>query len=178
MVASTATLIRERGARATSLDDVLAHSGAPRGSIYHHFPDGKAQLLEEAVQLADGVTRRIIERAAADGDPRKAIDAFLEIWRRSLAETDARAGCPVVAVAVEGDEERPRAAAGAAFAGWCELLAGLMVKRGIEEERAQGLATLIVSAVEGGVILARAQKDIAPLERVAAELHTLLDSVL
>ena len=52
MIVSTALLMRERGARATSLDDVLEHSGAPRGSIYHHFPGGKVQLGVEAVRYA------------------------------------------------------------------------------------------------------------------------------
>ena len=54
MITSTALLIREKGARATSIDDVLAHSGAPRGSVYHHFPGGRDQLLREATDFAGG----------------------------------------------------------------------------------------------------------------------------
>lgn len=52
MVLSAAALLREHGASATSIDRVLAHSGAPRGSVYHHFPGGRAQLIDEAVTLA------------------------------------------------------------------------------------------------------------------------------
>jgi len=55
MIASTALLVRERGARATSIDDVLEHSGAPRGSVYHHFPGGRDQLLREATEFAGAV---------------------------------------------------------------------------------------------------------------------------
>ena len=52
MVASAALLIRERGARPTAIADVLAHSGAPRGSAYHYFPGGRNQLLCEAVDYS------------------------------------------------------------------------------------------------------------------------------
>ena len=63
MVISTALLVREQGARATSIDDVLAHSGAPRGSVYHHFPGGRTQLLREATDYAGEFVAKRIERA-------------------------------------------------------------------------------------------------------------------
>ena len=62
MVRSAALLIRERGAKATAISDVLKHSGAPRGSAYHYFPDGRTQLLCEAVDYAgEYIARRISE---------------------------------------------------------------------------------------------------------------------
>jgi len=63
MVISTALLVREQGARATSIDDVLAHSGAPRGSVYHHFPGGRQQLLSEAIDYAGEFVAARIETA-------------------------------------------------------------------------------------------------------------------
>ena len=64
MIVSTALLMRERGARATSLDAVLEHSGAPRGSVYHHFPGGREQLLREATDYAGEYVARRLERTA------------------------------------------------------------------------------------------------------------------
>jgi TetR/AcrR family transcriptional regulator, lmrAB and yxaGH operons repressor len=49
MIRSAAALFGSRGLCATSFADVLADSGAPRGSIYHHFPGGKRQLAEDAI---------------------------------------------------------------------------------------------------------------------------------
>ena len=54
MVRSAASLIRTRGVNATSFSDVLADSGAPRGSIYHHFPGGKDQLVDAAIHSRIG----------------------------------------------------------------------------------------------------------------------------
>src|SRR5262245_30994926 len=102
MVVSTALLMRERGARATSLDAVLEHSGAPRGSIYHHFPGGREQLLREAVEYAGRYVERRLERA---DDPLAALDQLFDEYRENLVASDFRAGCPIVAVAVETRED-------------------------------------------------------------------------
>ena len=52
MLDSTALLLRERGVGGVTVDAVLAHSGAPRGSVYHHFPGGRNQLLLEALEAS------------------------------------------------------------------------------------------------------------------------------
>ena len=91
MVVSTAVLVREQGARATSIDDVLAHSGAPRGSVYHHFPGGRAQLLGEATDYAGGFVARRIERAGARVE---LLDAFLGTYRRQLMRDRVPGGLP------------------------------------------------------------------------------------
>ena len=100
MIVSTALLMRERGARATSLDAVLEHSGAPRGSVYHHFPGGREQLLREATDYAGEYVAPAARADAAD-DPLAALDSLLDEYRDNLLASDFRAGCPVVAVAVE-----------------------------------------------------------------------------
>ena len=65
MILSQALLQRERGVAGTALPDVLEHSGAPRGSIYHHFPQGRTQLAEEATEwAADFISRRLGTRLA------------------------------------------------------------------------------------------------------------------
>jgi AcrR family transcriptional regulator len=74
MVLSAAALLREYGANATSIDRVLAHSGAPRGSVYHHFPGGRAQLIEEAVALAGAFISGLIETATRTDDPLDAVE--------------------------------------------------------------------------------------------------------
>ena len=83
MIVSTALLVRERGARATSLDAVLEHSGAPRGSVYHHFPGGREQLLREATDYAGDYVARRLERDSGD-DPLAAIEALFDEYSASL----------------------------------------------------------------------------------------------
>lgn len=171
MIDSTSLLIRERGVEATALSDILEHAGAPRGSIYHHFPGGKAQLVEEATRASGGAFAEGMTAALAGGDPIAALRAFADGWLATLRDSDFAAGCPVVAVAVEGDRmPAARAAAGEAFAAWQAALADALEAHGLAPARAQGVAALTVSAIEGAVVLARAQRSSLPLERVADEL--------
>ncbi|HEV3055266.1 MAG TPA: TetR/AcrR family transcriptional regulator [Solirubrobacteraceae bacterium] len=179
MIESAALLIRERGVKATSFSDVLAHSGAPRGSIYHHFPGGKAQLVLEATRYAGEFTAAGLAAALSEHDPVAAIKRFCDLWRRILTRSDFADGCPVVAVALEGDSSpAARAAAADAFSAWEELIAGALIPHGMPADRAAGIASLVIAAIEGGVVLARAQRSTAPLERVAAELERVLVAAL
>src|SRR5262249_43210887 len=78
MLDAASTLVRERGASATSLDDILAHSQAPRGSVYYYFPGGRTQLIEEALERAG---EDILQFIAGDGTPAEVFAAFIAAWR-------------------------------------------------------------------------------------------------
>ena len=179
MIASTALLMRERGARATSIDAVLEHSGAPRGSVYHHFPGGREQLLRESTEYAGEYVARRLEQAPA-GDPLAALDALIDEYCATLATTDFRAGCPVMAVAVESAEEGPdlRDDVAGVFDRWRQTIARSFVTSGIDDARADELAMLVIASFEGAVVLSRAYRDLAPLENLRHELHRLLDAEL
>ncbi|MGI5423912.1 TetR/AcrR family transcriptional regulator [Streptomyces sp. CA-179760] len=176
MVLSAAALLSEYGASATSIDRVLAHSDAPRGSVYYHFPDGRAQLINEAVALAGDFIAGLIDAAMQADDALAAIDAFFGLWRQRLVDSDFRSGCPIVAVAVETNDDAPQLArsAAAVFARWQKALAALFLKNGLPEERSKRLAAFIIAAVEGAVIMCRAEESTAPIEAAAAEIHELL----
>ncbi|MCF1595847.1 TetR/AcrR family transcriptional regulator [Streptomyces muensis] len=176
MILSAAVLLAEYGASATSVDRVLAHGDAPRGSVYYHFPDGRAQLINEAVALAGDFIAGLIDAAMQTDDALAAIDAFFGLWRQRLVDSDFRSGCPIVAVAVETNDDAPQLArsAAAVFARWQEALASLFLKNGLAEERSKRLAAFVIAAVEGAVIMCRAEESTAPLEAAAAEIHELL----
>ena len=175
MVLSAALLIRERGAHATAISDVLAHSGAPRGSAYHYFPGGRTQLLCEAVDLAgDHVGGVIVEAESGLG----LLDTLIDKYRRQLLDSDFRAGCPVVAVAVESGSEEDRVRmepaterAAAAFDRWTDLIAQRFVSDGIAAADATELAMFATSAIEGAIVLARVRRDVAPLDAVHRQLR-------
>ncbi|OBI47751.1 TetR/AcrR family transcriptional regulator [Mycobacterium sp. E787] len=178
MVVSAALLIRERGAHATAISDVLEHSGAPRGSAYHYFPGGRTQLLCEAVDYAGEHVAAVIDEA---GGGLELLDTLIDKYRRQLLETDFRAGCPVVAVSVEAGEQsdRERMApvverAAAVFDRWSDLIAQRLIADGIAPDRAHELAVLTTSALEGAIVLARVRRDLTPLDVVHRQLHRLL----
>lgn len=175
MIVSATQLFREQGLSGTGFRDVVTHSGAPRGSIYHHFPGGKNELAEEAVRFAGATVAGQIERAAQAGSPQAMIQAFTGGWRRRLERSEFRAGCPVIAVAIEADAAPDVAAAAAeAFAAWEALLAQELRRSGIPRARAGRLATLTVTAIEGAVIQCRVARSTAPLDEVERELVAVI----
>ena len=180
MVVSAALLIRERGAHPTAIADVLEHSGAPRGSAYHYFPGGRTQLLCEAIDYAGEHVAARIAKAARGID---ALDALVESYRRQLLRTDFRAGVRSSRLRskrvtqTSGTRQRPvidRAAA--AFARWTDLTAQLFVADGIAAARADELAMLMTTALEGAIVVARASRDVKPLDVVHRQLRALLQA--
>jgi AcrR family transcriptional regulator len=170
MVVSAALLIRERGAHATAISDVLEHSGAPRGSAYHYFPGGRTQLLCEAVDYAGEHVAGVITEAA---DGLELWDTLIDKYRRQLLDSDFRAGCPVVAVSVEADEETVIERAAAAFDHWTGLIAQRFIADGLAADPANELAMLATSALEGAIVLARVRRDLTPLDVVHRQLRNV-----
>lgn len=182
MVISAALLIRERGAHPTAIADVLEHSGAPRGSAYHYFPGGRTQLLCEAIDYAGEYIATRIADAKSGLD---VLDGLIAHYRKQLVRSEYRAGCPVVAVAVEsGDPAKQDQAApvidraAAAFARWTDLIAQRLVADGVTKSRADELAMLSTTAIEGAIVVARASRDLKPLDVVHGQLRDLLQAEL
>lgn len=171
MVVSAALLIRERGAHATAISDVLEHSGAPRGSAYHYFPGGRTQLLCEAVDYAGEHVAARIDRAESG---LQLLDTLIDNYREQLLATDFRAGCPIVAVSVEAGDEQVIERAAAVFDRWSDLIGQRFIADGLPRERAGELAVLATTAIEGAILMARVRRDLTPLNVVHRQLRDLL----
>jgi AcrR family transcriptional regulator len=171
MARSAVVLFGERGYSATGLRDVVAHSDTPRGSIYHHFPDGKAELARAAVDRAG----RDIAASFAGDDPVAGLQACLAAWRAALEGSDFRTGSALVAVAVEPREQTGAADATAqAYTRWADAFAAALRANGVRRKKAGRLATLAVAAIEGAIVLCRARRDTSALDDVGRELEAAI----
>lgn len=172
MIHGAALLVGTRGAKSTTLRDLAREADVPFGSTYHYFPDGKRQLVSEAVATAGDRVDLLIERAREQG-PDAAIDAIANGWRSVLESTDFRSGCPVLAVALEEDAVL-RESAVRIFDGWQRSLTAALQDGGVDADRAPRLARTVVAAIEGAVALCRAEHSFAPLDDVLEELRATL----
>lgn len=173
MLDSAIALFAERGVAATSMADVIAHSGAPRGSLYHYFPGGKSQLAGEAVRRAGAVLARRLVMEERDASPVDALRRMVRLWEDILESSGFGSGCPVLASSLAESAE-VSAIAGEVFADWHRVLEHGLVDAGVGRERAASLATMVLASVEGAIVLSRAQRTAIPLKRVGAELESLL----
>jgi TetR/AcrR family transcriptional regulator, lmrAB and yxaGH operons repressor len=177
MIRAAADLFAERGYSATGFSDIIERSGAPRGSIYHHFPGGKRQLAVAALQrYASGVARGI----AGDAQTRSSAEtvaALLARLQKGLRATRCRAGCPVAGVALDaardGDSDEGRQlleAVAASFDSWRDELATVFERDGAPPAAARRLAAFVVAAAEGGLMAARADATADRFADIAAEI--------
>jgi AcrR family transcriptional regulator len=177
LVDTAANMLRRRGLNATSIRELAKESKAPLGSTYHYFPGGKSQVIQEALEYAGSQVELQLEQALEAG-PQEGIRFFVNQWASAVKAADYRAGCTVMAVAVEeprdSDGEKARATAAEVFSHWEALLAASLRKSGIERRSADELATTVVACIEGAVAMARAKRSLKPMERVGNQLDNLL----
>ncbi|TIY09546.1 MAG: TetR/AcrR family transcriptional regulator, partial [Mesorhizobium sp.] len=134
MIEATALLLRQRGYHGTSLNDILSASGAPRGSLYFHFPGGKDQLVIEVTRdSVDKVTQRLGEELAAEKDPAVAVHHIYQAVARMLEDNQFTLGCPIAPVVLDSPADVPELAelCRSAFEQWIGLLQATFVRAGV-----------------------------------------------
>src|SRR2546429_7213995 len=156
MVRSAASLIRTRGVNATSFSEVLADSGAPRGSIYHHFPQGKEQLAEDAIRWT---SERVVahQRACRATTASGVLSCFIDMWRQVVVASKGAAGCVVAGVAIDTVAEAPGliGVVRATFRAWSGLLTEQLMAVGLPARRGSAIALSTGAGVGGALLLCR-----------------------
>ena len=171
MIEGAIELLSTRGVHGASLLKVLEHTGAPRGSVYHHFPGGKDELILAALDLTGERHDRFVDRLR--GTSAEEITAgYLELWRRILIRSGLDSGCPILAVTVSVSAGPLLDRAGEIFRTSQQHLVGLYEEVGLHRSAAEHFVTLLVAGAEGAVVLSRAQQTIEPFEVVAHQLIT------
>ena len=177
MIVGATQLLARRGLQATSFAEVLEHTGAPRGSVYHHFPEGKDQMVGEAVDLAGAFLVAQLDRHA--GATALAVtEHFLAIWRGVLTQSKCESGCAVLAVAVATDSPALLNHAAQVFRLWRARLADLLEQGGLARKDARRFATVLIATAEGAVVMSRAEQHLEPFETVARQLVDQVRSLM
>jgi TetR/AcrR family transcriptional repressor of lmrAB and yxaGH operons len=177
LVEATLRLLRSQGPTATGMNQIVRESRAPRGSIYHHFPGGKEQLVVEALRTAgDAVAGKIRDALDAHADVADALRAYVEAYAEEIRDSDYRRGCPVGNVAMDAAATSPtiRQVCDEIFAGWAALIAGRLEREGRPKGEAAALSDFVLSALEGALILCRARRSTGPMEAVATRIESML----
>jgi AcrR family transcriptional regulator len=176
---ASAGLFRRQGAAATGLKEIVRESRAPWGSLYHHFPDGKEQLVAESLLRTGERYAQLMERAFAGAESASAgVRRYFNAAADNLAQSDFADGCPVGTVALEAANasERIRLVCAEVFGTWQQVVADGLTDSGIPRERALDLATQFLVALEGALILSRAQRDEAVLRRAGEVVAAAVDA--
>jgi len=181
MLDTAATLFHTQGYHATGLTQVLSESGAPKGSLYFHFPGGKEQLAAEALALSgERLCASLKDTLETTPSPGAAVETVTDLLGRALAESDFRLGCPLSGVALDAaaDSEPIRRACADGYGTWRDVIEEFLTGHGLDASAAARLATVVLASIEGGLLLARTQRDTAPLRVIGGQLRTTIETEL
>ncbi|MFE3256419.1 TetR/AcrR family transcriptional regulator [Nocardia sp. NPDC059091] len=166
LVTAVAELMRVRGYSAITVKQITSASGAPMGSLYHHFPAGKSAIAAEALRVSGAAYIQLLPLLMdAHDDLREAVPAAFT----AAAETIEQAGwmnmCPVGTVAGEVADSEPgiRDVAAEVMNSWIDEGTGYFIRRGLEAADARELMIAILGALEGAFILSRTLRSTEPL---------------
>lgn len=166
ILTAAAELMRHRGYGAVGMKDIAQASGAPIGSLYHHFRGGKVQIAREALINAGAAYGLLIPSIIdAYTDLGEAIEGVFTQAAEDMAGTGFANMCPVASVAAEVADTvaELREASASVFSGWIEGGAAYFVARGLDEARARDVTLAIIGALEGAFVLARTLRSTEPL---------------
>lgn len=181
LLTATAELFRRQGYNGTSLKQVTVAADAPMGSLYHHFPGGKAELTAEVITTTGATYRELFEAIYdAAPDPATAVADFFDGAAEALAETAYLDLCPIGTVAreVASTDDRLRQASDDVFRTWILAASGRLEAAGLAPDVAADLAVALVASIEGGFLLSRAAQSPEPLRAIGRVVRAQVEAAL
>ncbi|HJM91838.1 MAG: TetR/AcrR family transcriptional regulator [Alphaproteobacteria bacterium] len=178
LIWAAAKLFRRQGYSSTGLRDILAASGAARGSLYHYFPDGKEQIGAAAVTAAGGlVTETFAELARQADNPTDFLRRYTDFLVRWLEASDFRDGCPITTTLLETapGSGAITAAGQAVFADWRAVIEAMLRQHDWPAAQIAATATAIIAGLEGALLLARVEASAQPIHDATQVLCQLLE---
>jgi TetR/AcrR family transcriptional repressor of lmrAB and yxaGH operons len=170
LVRTAMRLFRQQGYASTGLQQILAESGAPKGSLYHYFPGGKEELGAAAVRLAARLIGEMLaELTARHKRPATFVKAYCAVMSGWMEESDFRSGCPIATTMLETAPHSPELTqvGNDAFDGWIAIIAPIFMADGVSMAKARTKAQSLISAMEGALLLARVRRSSRPIMDIA-----------
>lgn len=181
LIVATALLLQRRGFYGIGTSEILELAGAPRGSLYHHFPGGKTEVTAAAINwVSDEAVSHIQQLRQSGRDARTIIEVTAMGIGAWMETTDFGQGSLLAAMAscLNPNEEQLRAAVQSAYAALASEFEIAIRLDGIDGQTAKLIAESVVSEIEGATLLARAQRSSQPLQNASTRLTAQISSAL
>jgi TetR/AcrR family transcriptional repressor of lmrAB and yxaGH operons len=169
------TLLRRSGLSGAGINEIVRESGAPKGSVYHHFPDGKEQIATEALaRHARAVVAFIDAAAAGKRSPPAKLEALFEAFAVRVEQGGFLHTCPAgtVCLDLEAGMEGLRLAVADSFEAYLGAIARHFPLE--TRQRTRSFAGLALTTIEGAYLRSRAERSGAPFREAGRWLATLL----
>lgn len=171
MIAGAGDLLSRRGLQSTSFAEVTQATGTPRGSIYHHFPGGKQELVLAAL---DANIENFVKNIASIPrvNPEQFVRTLLDGYHAFVLEGEFEVGCAVTAVTVAAENTEQLDRCDVAFTAFADSVAQGLSECGVEPQAARSFAMFTLCALNGATTVSRAARASAALDTIE---HQLID---
>ncbi len=180
MIETTARLVQAKGYHGTSLNDILKECDAPRGSLYFHFPEGKKELVLEAMKAGiEQVNEAIKTSLDSVENPADGVMSVYLILAQTMEESNYRMGCPVSSVVLDLPDIESELAeiCREAYRKWTQMYCDAFMRAGIAPARALRLAKAVQAASEGAILMSRSERTVTPIEEIGKEMAVMISNV-
>lgn len=184
IVGAAMELFWEKGYQSTSVADLLQRAGVHSGSLYHFFPGKQDVLIAVLDAYANGIHTMLLDPIWKDvPDPIDRVFALLAKYRALILQTGCTYGCPIGSLALELHEPDPpvRERLAANFLAWTSAVRDCIraaKPRLAPDVDAEALAVFVLTTMEGGVMLARTYREVAPFDAAVAQLRRHFEHLL
>jgi TetR/AcrR family transcriptional regulator, lmrAB and yxaGH operons repressor len=170
------TLLRRQGYHGTGLAEIIEVSGAPRGSVYFLFPGGKEEIAAAAVRASATSIPELLDQARQGATVEQWVRAVLDHFAQQLSGSGYTEGCPITTTVLDAVPGSPllTEACRETYDAWQDALVSTLIGYGTPADAAPGLATTLLSCLEGALVLCRARQSTTPLDQIAPHLVTLI----
>lgn len=173
---TASSLFQKQGYNATGLNQIIKESGAPKGSLYYHFPNGKEELALESIKLVNGfIKKNLVLGLSQIEDPSLGIQLLLkEIAKGILGDKQFYLSVSLLSLETCETNETLRKACEEAIDSWIGIFSDKLIDSGFGEDRANKYAITIQLMIEGAITMSLVKKDTTPLLIVADQIPYLL----
>lgn len=173
---SAIVLMKQSGLSGAGINQILAHSGAPKGSMYYHFPGGKLQIAAEALVLYGQRVAEAFETALSSkkksGDKIRALFS-LAAGRIEKGNFEQSCAAGAVALDLQTDVADLQPVVANVMNSWRTVVASHLPQR--TRARRESFAGLVISAIEGAYIRSRAERTKSPFVEAGEWLALLIE---
>lgn len=170
-------LFEVKGYTATGLNEILKESGAPKGSLYYHFPNGKEELALESIKLAGERIINNLKRVLGMFD--NPIDGIISNFNELAEIIDNNKkmhdmSISLIALETYSSSDVLRAACERVFKSMENLYFEKLINYGLDETKAKEIASTISAMVEGGIVLSLTRKNGEALRILGKQVKKLI----
>lgn len=179
MIVTATTLFQQKGYKSVGLSEILKVCNVTKGALYHHFPNGKEELLLACLHaLNEAITTDIETIFKGHLSTKEAIRSMIVKLVNDFESDGTITGYTFSSMVSEMAtvSEPVRNACSALYENIQHIFYEKLVTEGFSSESASELALLMTASIEGAMMLCRTQKSTDPLKTVAKLVPNLLKS--